>query len=77
MKWVHSTYAGVDALCAKGMPRNYILTKISTTSAPMMGEYVFTYAFYFYRHLEKYQENQFNHKWDVLPYGFICNKKIK
>jgi len=76
LKWIQSTFAGVDAFCKEGMPRNYILTKMVDIFAPMMSEYVFAYALSHFRYLDRYKENQKNHKWDFMTYSFICDKNF-
>lgn len=76
LKWIQSTFAGVDAFCKEGRPRNYVLTKMVDIFAPIMSEYVFAYALSHFRYLDKYRENQKEHKWEFLPYSYICNRSI-
>jgi len=68
LQWVQSSYAGVDAFCAGGLRRDYILTGIKEVFGPLMSEYVFAYILAIERHLFKTKENQDAGSWVKVPY---------
>ncbi len=68
LEWVQSTFAGVEALCAEGLPRNYILTGVKGIHGPLMCEYVFGYILAIERHLFETKENQNVKAWVDMPY---------
>ncbi|UCH20820.1 MAG: D-2-hydroxyacid dehydrogenase [Deltaproteobacteria bacterium] len=68
LEWVQSTFAGVAALCAEGIRRDYILTGVKGIHGPLMGEYVFAYILAIERHLFETKENQTAKAWIDMPY---------
>ncbi|MCG8473680.1 MAG: D-2-hydroxyacid dehydrogenase [Desulfobacterales bacterium] len=63
LRWVQSTYAGVDALCIPGLRKDYLLTGVKGIFGPLMSEYVMGYIFARERHLFAVRENQRNRVW--------------
>jgi len=45
MKWVQSSWAGVDRLCHPGLRHDYVLTGVKGIFGPLISEYVLTYLF--------------------------------
>ena len=68
LKWVQSTYAGVEQLCRPDLRRNYLLTGIKGLFGSFMREYVFTYILARERSLLKTYENQLQKVWSRINY---------
>lgn len=68
LEWVQSSWAGVDALCRKGLRRDYTLTNAKGVFGPLVSEYVMTYLFGFERRIFDMMSNQSDQNWRPLPY---------
>jgi len=68
LKWVQSTFAGVDALCLPGLRTDYTLTSVKNIFGPLMSEYVFAYILSLERHLFEVRKNQLESNWKNTPY---------
>lgn len=68
LRWVQSTFAGIEPLCEKGLRRDYILTGVKGIFGPLMSEYVFAYVLALERHLFETRENQQNKSWVDMPF---------
>ena len=68
LEWVQSAWAGVDALCAPGSRRDYVLTGVKDVFGPLMAEYVITYLFGLERRVFTVRDNQREHRWQKLRY---------
>lgn len=68
LEWVHSSWAGVDHLCAAGLRRDYILTNSKGMFGPLISEYVMTYVFALERQIFRMRDNQLNKRWEPLAY---------
>ncbi len=68
LRWVQSTFAGIDPLCKKGLRRDYVLTGVKDIFGPLISEYVFAYILALERDLFQTRENQRNKSWIVMPY---------
>ncbi|NNF98324.1 MAG: D-2-hydroxyacid dehydrogenase [Desulfobacteraceae bacterium] len=68
LAWVQSTFAGIDALCTAGLPKNYTLTGVKGIFGPLISEYVFAHILANERHLFGQRENQTNRRWREIPY---------
>lgn len=68
LKWLQSTWAGVDSLCQAGIRRDYVLTGLKDIFGPLISEYVMGYLFALERHVFKMQSNQLDKRWQPLPY---------
>lgn len=68
LRWVQSTFAGIEALCEKGLRRDYILTGVKGIFGPLMSEYVFAYVLALERHLFETRANQRNKSWIDMSY---------
>ena len=69
LKWVQSTFAGVDALCDPNLPRNYRLTGVKGVFGPAMCAYVFAHILSLERHLAEMRIQQQQKRWLRRPYG--------
>ncbi|GAA5191534.1 D-2-hydroxyacid dehydrogenase [Ferrimonas gelatinilytica] len=66
--WLASTYAGVDALMAEDLPRNYQLTNVRGIFGPLMAQYVFAHLLSHLRQLPLYVQQQARRLWLPHPY---------
>ncbi|BCS98606.1 2-hydroxyacid dehydrogenase [Desulfoluna limicola] len=71
LSWVQSTFAGVDALCRKGLRRDYLLTGVKGIFGPLMSEYVFGYILAMERRMFAVRANQEGKVWAPLSYRSI------
>ncbi|HJO95977.1 MAG TPA: D-2-hydroxyacid dehydrogenase [Victivallales bacterium] len=76
LKWVQSSFAGVESLCKPGLKINYTLTGVKEVFGPLISEYVFAYILAFERNLFELKSNQSNFIWENLPYRSIAGIKI-
>lgn len=76
LKWVQSTYAGVEQLCRPGQPRTYLLTGIKDLFGSFMREYVFAYILARERSLIQTQRNQERKIWARISYRSLANTTI-
>ena len=64
LKWVQSTFAGVDALCQPQFRKNYRLTGLKGIFGPLMSEYVMGHIIAWERRLFDVRENQRQKAWE-------------
>lgn len=76
LRWLQSTWAGVDALTATGLRRDYVLTRVHTGFGPQMVEYVLAYLLAFERRLFERIEAQQAGRWDPFPSGTLQGKTL-
>lgn len=76
LKWVQSTYAGVEQLCRPDLPRDYLLTGIKGLFGSFMREYVFTYILARERSLLQTYENQQRKVWSRINYRSLADVTI-
>jgi len=76
MKWVQSTWAGVEPLLDPSLRRDYLLTNARGVFGPQMSEYVFGYMIAHERKMfEKYAAQQ-QGRWDPMPPGTLRGKQF-
>ncbi len=76
IKWVQSTWAGVEPLLDATLRRDYVLTNARGVFGGLMTEYVFGYLLAHERRiLEKYASQQ-QGRWDPTPPGTLRGKQI-
>jgi len=68
LKWIQSTFAGVDALMKPSLPHDYLLTNIRGVFGPLMSEYVFGYLLSNYRQHAQYTQQQHLQLWQPGQY---------
>lgn len=68
LQWVQSTFAGVDALTAPDMRRDYRLTGLKDIFGPLMSEYVFGWILALERQLFELRDQQARRDWRPIPY---------
>jgi phosphoglycerate dehydrogenase-like enzyme len=76
IKWVQTTWAGVEPLLASGMRRDYLLTNARNVYGSMMSEYVFGYLLLVERKILPRWQSQLAGKWDERPNGTLCGKLL-
>jgi phosphoglycerate dehydrogenase-like enzyme len=73
LKWVQSTFAGVEPLMRPGLRKDYLLTNVKDVFGPMMREYVFGYIIAMERHFFQTIQNQRNKVWKSTRYRTLKN----
>lgn len=68
LKWVQSTFAGTEALCAPALRRDYLLTGIKGIFGPYMSEYILGYILALERHFFEVRQNQSDKVWQDISY---------
>lgn len=76
LRWVQSTYAGVEALCRPGLRRDYLLTGIKGVFGPLVREYVFGWILALERQLFATRVNQRRGRWEPLPYRGLGGQRL-
>lgn len=74
LKWLQSAYAGIDALTAPHLRKDYQLTNVKGIFGQQISEYVLGYAISHYRHFAAYQTQQAQHQWQAHLYQSIDSK---
>ena len=74
IKWVQTTWAGVDPLLSPGMPRNYVLTNARNVYGRMVSEFVFGYVLMIERRSLWRWQAQLKGIWDDQPHGNLKGK---
>ncbi|WP_411994111.1 D-2-hydroxyacid dehydrogenase [Agarivorans sp. DSG3-1] len=67
LAWLHSTFAGIDALLAEDLPKHYLLTNSRGTFGPLMSEYVFSYLLAHTQQHLAYRNQHQQALWQSLP----------
>ena len=68
LRWVQSTYAGVDALLTPGLRRDYRLTGVKGVFGPLMSEYVIGQILSVTRQFRRLDQAQANARWEPVEY---------
>jgi len=68
LKWVQSSWAGVDRLCHPELRQDYSLTGVKGIFGTLISEYVMTYLFALERRIFDMRDNQFEKRWQPMPY---------
>lgn len=76
VRWVQSTWAGVEPLLDPARRRDYILTNARGVFGPLMSEYVFGYLLARERLIFEKREAQQAGRWDPAPPGSLRGKQI-
>ncbi|MCF1426534.1 MAG: D-2-hydroxyacid dehydrogenase [Shewanella sp.] len=63
LKWLQSTFAGVDPLMSPRLRQDYLLTNIKGIFGPLMSEYLFGYLLAHKRQHAKYRQQQQDRVW--------------
>ena len=76
LRWLQSTFAGIEPLCCEGLRTDYILTGVKDVFGRLMSEYVFAYILARERSLFETKTNQDNKEWAPIPYQGLENLTI-
>jgi phosphoglycerate dehydrogenase-like enzyme len=76
VRWIQSTWAGVEPLLNPALPRDYILTNARGVFGALMCEYVFGYLLNHERRMFEKYESQKAGRWDPKPPGSLRGKLI-
>src|SRR3989338_6171631 len=76
VQWMQSTYAGVDALNAAELRKDYVLTNIRDVYGPPLAEYVFAYILAFRKELAENLAYQKTHEWKQRVAGMIAGQTL-
>jgi len=74
LKWVQSTFAGIEPLMDPSLRRDYVLTNVRGMFGPLMSGYVFAYVLASERHLFETHENQKKRRWQEMPYRPLASR---
>lgn len=76
LRWVQSTFAGIDALISDNLRSDYKLTNVKGVFGALISEYVLGYTISHYRHFNLYQSQQKKQDWQPHPYQSIQGKRV-
>jgi phosphoglycerate dehydrogenase-like enzyme len=76
VRWVQSTWAGVEPLLDPSLRRDYALTNARGVFGPLMTEYVFGYLLAHERQMFAKLTSQQAGKWDPAPPGTLRGKTV-
>lgn len=76
LQWIQSTFAGVDALNAEQLRKDYLLTNVKEVYGEAITEYVFGYILYFFKELGENRAAQQRCEWTQRPYETLQGKVL-
>ena len=76
VRWIQSTWAGVEPLLDPALRRDYVLTNARGVFGPQMSEYVFAYLLAHERKIFEKQASQAAGRWDQTPPTRLRGKQI-
>lgn len=72
LKWVQSTYAGVNTLCQPELRTDYQLTNVKGVFGQLISEYIFGYVLALERGLFRARTQQTQHQWQPFAYRSLA-----
>ncbi|MGF1701703.1 D-2-hydroxyacid dehydrogenase [Photobacterium makurazakiensis] len=76
LRWLQSTFAGIDALTQPGLRQNYALTNIKGCFGQLIAEYVIGELLEHSRHFSHYHKQQTQINWQPKPYRTIAGQTM-
>ena len=76
LKWLQSTFAGIDALIKPHLRQDYLLTNVKGYFGPLISEYVIGQCLNYYRHFHQYAQQQIQSLWQPIPYQSVSGKTM-
>ena len=76
LRWLQSTWAGVEPLLDPALRRDYILTNARGVFGGLMSEYVFAYLLARERKIFEKQASQRSGRWDRTPPARLRGKQL-
>jgi phosphoglycerate dehydrogenase-like enzyme len=74
IKWVQTSWAGVEPLLSPSIRRDYILSNARNVYGTMISEYVFGYLLMIERRILSRWQSQLAGRWDDSPYSTLKGK---
>ncbi|MCR4325772.1 MAG: D-2-hydroxyacid dehydrogenase [Patescibacteria group bacterium] len=74
--WMQSTYAGVDAMNAEGLRKDYTLTNVRDVFGPAMAEYAFAYILAFKKEVLENLSYQQHSEWKQRKLGLLGDETL-
>gem|GEM_PF-234351 len=75
-RWMQSTWAGITPLLAKGLPRDYRLTRAVGIFGQVMAEYMLTYMLIHERDVLARLVSQVERRWDERPGRTLEGRRV-
>ncbi|MDW6091579.1 D-2-hydroxyacid dehydrogenase [Vibrio rhizosphaerae] len=76
LRWLQSTFAGVDSLVQAGRRQDYLLTNVKGIFGQSITEYVLGYMIAHYRHFNGYRQQQQQQSWQPHLYQSLTGKTM-
>ncbi|MCE0493813.1 D-2-hydroxyacid dehydrogenase [Vibrio salinus] len=76
LKWLQSTFAGIDSLVKPGLRQDYQLTNVKGPFGQLISEYVLGYTLSYTRHFNQYKEQQNHKQWQPHSYQNLKDKNL-
>lgn len=76
LKWLQSTYAGVDALLTPALPGHFLLTNVRGIFGQQIAEYVLGLGLYYSRRFGTYAGQQAKQQWQQHAYESVHGKNL-
>lgn len=76
LRWLQSTYAGIDALTRPGLRSDYALTNVRGIFGQLISEYVLGLLISHQRHFGRYQAQQQQAQWQPHSYDALSDKTM-
>lgn len=76
LKWVQSTFAGVDGLTVNPVRCNFKLTNVKKSYNIIMAEFVMAYILMFEKEILQNLKDQQNHRWNIRSYSSPAGKTL-
>ncbi len=76
LRWMQSTFTGVDAMMASGLRQNYLLTNLRETYGTAIAEYTMGYILYLEKEIALNQHYQQQKRWEQRPTNVLTGKII-
>lgn len=76
VKWLQSTFAGIDALIQPNLRQDYHLTNVKGIFGQQISEYVLGYCIQYFRHFTQYAKQQHEKQWLSHRYTSLSNKTM-
>lgn len=76
LRWLQSTWAGVESLLSENIRKDYLLTNIRGLFAPLMTEYIFAHMLAHERAIKSHYSAMQHKKWLNEPNGVIRGKTL-
>lgn len=76
LRWIQSTWAGVEPLLAVGVPPRVVVTRAAGIFGPQMREYVFGHLLSAVQGHPRFRAAQRSHVWDPRPPGLLVGSTL-